>query len=1113
MNAEIACFSAFFLGISFGLMNSNLPKVQLKTKRRKKKKKQTQNTERTTDIYEFAETEKTTFVSEDLEVLQEIYQDDLIFLSKTADTKFKIFLYPTVQISDVRCSLFLYVTLPKRYPQVPPIFDIQDSVGIPNNILASLKEELGIRLQILSKVQKPIIFEIASWVKEYLIKLNPTPPPSPNITLQEKPEDTIEDSGTDIDQKIQEEFSIRNKFDESLQMNSLSIKVPEKDLLEVPEKNLLENSKKEAQRIIKFNYKSYFEENEQIGKGGGGIVFKVTNKLDECVYAVKIIKLKGFKASNSIMKEVLVLSRLQHPNIVRYHNAWFEENSESENESESDPDDSEISSESSSISGSSSQSDNWIVAFQKSRGSMQSFFSKKESNKVCKLFIQMEYCAGSSLQEVIESNLPDPGTCFKLLKEILHGLVYIHSRKTIHRDLKPSNIFLGAEGEVKLGDFGLAATSENIEKADYGVGTPLYWAPEQQHGRFDQKSDIYSLGIIFFEMWRKFDSNMQKVKEIRVLSHEHQLPPDFDAPNDVKSMILWMTEKNPKDRPTAEELLLSSFMPHQIDEKTFQEFLRVCMRPNTSENEWLIRNLFEQVNQPHIEYTYNVNQAINSDKTINRRRLKVDSNVKSAVGVKLNEYFTAAGSVEIKTQVLYPYYGCFRIMVQDRNGVSKLIPVDTSKDAQRFIDHSGIIVQLPDSCAIPWARSLASKDYGGILKRHAVHKIYKHSGSRESPREVIKASLDYSFDTEVYHPHLKFWLQSELLSISLMAIKDLLSEAIETLGGIIEIQVNDSRILDALCDYLEINQSIRVPILKLIANINKMNSKTLKEELTKIGVPSSVILQFEVFFKFQGRLSDVQDFLRKKSITKDKVLMNLINEDMQMLNKYFEFFGLKNVVFSLGLVHEDLHYYSGFICKIVYKDCLISANSRKKENIVLAYGGCYDNLIAHFRKPTKGKVKSGLNFSGIGITFNYDLIISILLRNGAHSWIRGPQALILSNVDGKETLFDELTKKKIDIVLDLWKNGVSAIYNYNDISQEAISEMCRRYKIRYCINLSTDQSNHLKLSATDYSLSKNQSSENEKQDFIQKLKPSLLPQRSLKLYYPSNHDNKDDHYD
>ena len=158
-----------------------------------------------------------------------------------------------------------------------------------------------------------------------------------------------------------------------------------------------------------------------------------------------------------------------------------------------------------------------------------------------------------------------------MLKEVLHGLEYIHSKNTIHRDMKPSNIFLGKHGEVKLGDFGLAATSENKENSEeFTAGTPLYLSPEQETGKYDKKSDMFSLGIIFFEMWRKFDSMMQKVNEIKRLTKKQTLPEDFNPPAGVKEIILWLTKSNPDQRPTASELLRSDLLPHELDKTQFE---------------------------------------------------------------------------------------------------------------------------------------------------------------------------------------------------------------------------------------------------------------------------------------------------------------------------------------------------------------------------------------------------------------------------------------------------------------------------------------------------------------------------------------------------------------
>lgn len=128
---------------------------------------------------------------------------------------------------------------------------------------------------------------------------------------------------------------------------------------------------------------------------------------------------------------------------------------------------------------------------------------------------------------------------WRLFREIAEGLSHIHTQGMIHRDLKPVNIFLDSRDQVKIGDFGLATTSflalqqthevhSSSNRAEIGsshtgnVGTALYVAPELM-GRaakstYNQKVDVYSLGIIFFEMChRPFETGMERVETLAAI--------------------------------------------------------------------------------------------------------------------------------------------------------------------------------------------------------------------------------------------------------------------------------------------------------------------------------------------------------------------------------------------------------------------------------------------------------------------------------------------------------------------------------------------------------------------------------------------------------------------
>ncbi len=117
--------------------------------------------------------------------------------------------------------------------------------------------------------------------------------------------------------------------------------------------------------------------------------------------------------------------------------------------------------------------------------------------------IAMEYLGGGDLRQKIEAGIAER-QAVQYLRQIAGALSAVHAKGVLHRDLKPGNIMLRKDGSIALIDFGLAKTAK-LESAVTGrgeiFGTPYYMSPEQGHGSdVDERSDIYSLGVIFYEM-------------------------------------------------------------------------------------------------------------------------------------------------------------------------------------------------------------------------------------------------------------------------------------------------------------------------------------------------------------------------------------------------------------------------------------------------------------------------------------------------------------------------------------------------------------------------------------------------------------------------------------
>jgi eukaryotic-like serine/threonine-protein kinase len=247
---------------------------------------------------------------------------------------------------------------------------------------------------------------------------------------------------------------------------------------------------------------------ELLGEGGMATVYKAYDTRLEREVAIKVIRRDAFPPDDMEMllkrfeREAKSLGRLSHPNIVG------------------------------------------VIDYGEHEGSP---------------YLVMVYLSGGTLKERLGKPMPWQ-EAIRLLLPIAYALDYVHDHNIINRDVKPSNILMTDKGQPMLTDFGLVKIFGEQEKdktsltsSGTGLGTPDYMAPEQWTGEPTALSDLYSLGVVLYEMitgHRPYTADTPAGVLLKQATESLPLPKQYipDLPRDVESVLLRVLAKEPRDR-------------------------------------------------------------------------------------------------------------------------------------------------------------------------------------------------------------------------------------------------------------------------------------------------------------------------------------------------------------------------------------------------------------------------------------------------------------------------------------------------------------------------------------------------------------------------------------
>lgn len=252
--------------------------------------------------------------------------------------------------------------------------------------------------------------------------------------------------------------------------------------------------------IATFQVGNYEVFKKKIGKGAFSSIYKAYNKYSKEMVAVKEISLDTLnKYEKSIKNETDIMKKLNHPYIVKLYDTIIDE-----------------------------ETDN--------------------------VYLVMEFMGRGDFSKYLNKRPLKEKYALKYLKQISQAMKYLLDNNIIHRDLKPQNILISDTGNIKLTDFGFARYFDKDIMIQTICGSPLYMAPEIiKNKKYDYKSDLWSIGIIFYEMLMgnppyRAKNIYQLIRKIE--NDDIEIPGKFKLSLECRNLLLSLLEKEPEKRIT-----------------------------------------------------------------------------------------------------------------------------------------------------------------------------------------------------------------------------------------------------------------------------------------------------------------------------------------------------------------------------------------------------------------------------------------------------------------------------------------------------------------------------------------------------------------------------------
>lgn len=608
------------------------------------------------------------------------------------------------------------------------------------------------------------------------------------------------------------------------------------------------------------------------------------------------------------------------------------DSSESSSENDSNADDSD---EPFTFASDSDENDgNEASAYTLPKDEQISKYSSRVRNKKKRsvLFIQMEYCENRTLFDLIHQGLPnDPKEYWRILRQILEALSHIHSQGIIHRDLKPMNIFIDRNNDVKVGDFGLAKNihrtvavakaaeiPSSYDDLTSNIGTTLYIAVEMlKGGNYDEKVDMYSLGIIFFEMVYALKTSMERYKAIMQLrTPEIVFPTDFDSRNlpEEKKIICMLLNHDPRKRPSAKKLLQSGLVRVQQQDDLMKEALNALVDPSSSWHHQARNILFSQ------PYSF-ARDLLFGDYTEKTRPEVADYLLHAAMEKEITKVFERHGALKFfdNNSMLFPRTPLY----------------DESYQVYDVLDKAGSVLQLPYDLTLPMARLLGRRKLSchKIYRMEYVYRSQEHDEG-SGPIKFREADFDIVTNPKDLAEFTPF-CDAECIEV----ISEIVSIFPFIKKSNVKIILNHCNLLEVTLEHCGIERAQRLMVARILSEVGYSRNMAEAKSILKqdLNLPSTVLNEL-IQFEFSMKIEVCRAKFHKLML--DSPLLSRVDASLNYLAQVIRYLRLLKVDVSIEVCP-----FSGYNASFYHGGIMFTAVYQEKSRSIICAGGRYDHLV------------------------------------------------------------------------------------------------------------------------------------------------------------------------